>query len=79
MCSEEYNVMSMFFVFRWIHDYQDACVDKLELFLRTGQQEPMPVSPGSLPTSKSPSSSKSPPPIRKSESPTNGYYNNATN
>ena len=21
-------------IFRWIHDYQDACVDKLERFLR---------------------------------------------
>ena len=28
------NILIFFTIFRWIHDYQDACVDKLERFLR---------------------------------------------
>ena len=31
--------MGFFRLFRWIHDYQEACVDKLEKFL-TGQMSP---------------------------------------
>ena len=27
------NALCMFVCFRWIHDYQDACIDKLERFL----------------------------------------------
>lgn len=30
----------LFYIFRWVHDYQDACVDKVEKFL-TGEKSPI--------------------------------------
>jgi hypothetical protein len=44
--------ISLLFFFRWVHDYQDACVDKVEKFL-TGEKSPIQKTLPPLPSSGS--------------------------
>lgn len=40
MYIECFKIFFLFCIFRWVHDYQDACVDKVEKFL-TGEKSPI--------------------------------------